>query len=146
MSNPEISFRAVLAPLSPEDFFVRIWSRSPAHVVGDPGKFSSLFSWDEFNRLLNMSKLWSDRSMKIVLDGREVDPSEFCQTGQTREGTQAQLPNPRRVTELLQHGATIILDLEFFYLFFRKWCSISHKLHFRCLIILNCDPLVTIFN
>jgi len=81
------------------------------HIPGAADKFTHIFSWDEFNRLLNMSKLWSDRTMKIVLDGQNLDLAEYGRTGQTREGYQANMPDPEQVILLLRRGATVVLDL-----------------------------------
>jgi len=111
MPGPRISFRDIIAPVEAEDFFRNLCDRSAAHIPGHADKFSHLFSWEEFNRLLNMSKLWSDKTMKVVLDGRDLEAVEFARPGQTREGSQAMLPDPERLTALLQRGATVVLDL-----------------------------------
>ena len=81
------------------------------HIPATGAKFEHVFSWAEFNRLLNMSKLWSDRSMKIVLDGQNLDLAEHGRVSQTREGNQAIVPDPEQVVLLLRRGATVILDL-----------------------------------
>ncbi len=106
-----VSFQTLLEPVSLKQFFAEVYGRRPLHVPGSPQKFAELFSWPEFNRLLGMSKLWSDRSMKLVLDGRDVPPSSYSVSGMTREGTRALLPEAPKVEALLGRGATIILDL-----------------------------------
>jgi len=88
-----------------------VWDQRPVHIPGAAEKIGDVFSWNDFNRLLNMSKLWSDRSMKVVLDGENLEPSEFGRPGQNREGYQATLADPERVMELLRRGATVVLDL-----------------------------------
>jgi len=50
-----------------------------------------------------MSKLWSDRSMKIVLDGQNLDLAEHGRVGQTREGYQAIMPHESLFRENLPH-------------------------------------------
>ena len=106
-----VSFERLLEPVSLENFFSEVCGRRPLHVPGRSDKFGDLFSWAEFNRLLNMSKLWSDRCMKMVLDGGEVPPESYSVSGMTREGTQALLPESPKVEALLRRGATLILDL-----------------------------------
>ena len=106
-----VSFRTLLEPVTAEEFFAGVCARRPLHVPGSPQKFARLFSWQEFNRLLAMSKLWSDRSMKLVLDGRDVPPASYSVSGVTREGTRALLPEAPKVEALLGRGATLILDL-----------------------------------
>jgi hypothetical protein len=106
-----VSFQGLLEPVPLEEFFSEVSGRRPLHVEGDPQKFADLFSWAEFNRLLDMSKLWSDRCMKLVLDGREVSPESYSASGMTREGSRALLPEAPKVEALLRRGATLILDL-----------------------------------
>ncbi|HSS63139.1 MAG TPA: cupin domain-containing protein [Gammaproteobacteria bacterium] len=106
-----VSFQSLLEPVTLEKFFGDVSGRRPLHVSGNPRKFADLFSWAEFNRLLDMSKLWSDRSMKLVLDGRDVPPASYSVNGMTREGTRALLPDSPKVKALLRRGATMILDL-----------------------------------
>lgn len=107
----DTTFRQIVSPLSPEEFFASIWNQRALHIPGAVEKFQHLFSWDEFNRLLNMSKLWSDRSMKIVLDGQNLDLAEYGRVGHTRDGFQANMPNTEQTMQLMRRGATVILDL-----------------------------------
>ena len=105
------TFRQLVSPGSPEEFFHGIWEQRAVHVPGTGAKFEPIFSWAEFNRLLNMSKLWSDRTMKIILDGQNLDLAEYGRISQTREGHQAIMPDPEQVLLLLRRGATVVLDL-----------------------------------
>ncbi len=107
----DTTFRQIVSPILPEEFFRAIFEQRPVHIPGAPEKVEDIFSWAEFNRLLNMSKLWSDRSMKIVLDGQNLDLAEHGRVGQTREGYQAIMPRAEEITALLRRGATVILDL-----------------------------------
>ena len=107
----DTTFRQIVSPFSPEEFFGAIWDQRAVHIPGAADKFAHVFSWDEMNRLLNMSKLWSDRSMSIVLDGKSVDLAEYGRAGQTREGNQAIMPDPEQIMLLLRRGGTLVLDL-----------------------------------
>jgi ribosomal protein L16 Arg81 hydroxylase len=107
----DITFRELISPITPEEFFGSIWEQRAVHIPGAVDKFAHVCSWEELNRLLNMSKLWSDRSMKLVLDGEDVDPAEYGHIGQSREGLQAIVPDPEQVAALLRRGATVTLDL-----------------------------------
>lgn len=111
MTESKVSFAELVAPTAPEEFFAELWDRRAAHFPGDSDRFKHLFSWSDLNRLLEMSKLWSDRTMKLVLDGRTIEPSEYSRPGQSREGNQALLPMPEQVRNFLARGATLILDL-----------------------------------
>jgi ribosomal protein L16 Arg81 hydroxylase len=106
-----ITFRQLLHPISVEDFFAQLHGKRAVHIPGNDDKLANVFSWDEFNRLLNQATLWSDQSTKMVLNGRSLDSSEFCTAGRNREGSQAMMLDPGRVTKHLRGGATLILDL-----------------------------------
>jgi hypothetical protein len=110
MDNQAISYRDLLHPLTPEDFFDQYYGTKPVHIPGDAEKLARIFSWDELNRLLNMLRLWTGKSLKMALDGRNLQPEEFCYPGVTVEGYRAMRPDPHRVTELLRRGATVVLD------------------------------------
>ena len=60
----DITFQKLLRPMSPEQFFAGAYGKSAIHIPGHVDKFAKVFSWDEFNRLLNQPALWSDRAMK----------------------------------------------------------------------------------
>ncbi len=106
-----ITFRGLIAPLSAEDFFDTHYGRSSVHVPGADDKFAGIFSWDACNRLLAMTSLWSEGSMKMALDGNNLEPDDFCAPGRTREGHRALRPDAERVSGLLRDGATLVLDL-----------------------------------
>jgi hypothetical protein len=97
--------------MTADQFFAHAYGKLATHIPGHPQKFANTFSWDEFNRLFNQPALWSDQSMKMVLNGHDLEPTKFCMPGRTREGTEAMLPDPKRVTHYLQQGATLVLDL-----------------------------------
>ena len=111
MNNSAFTFGRLLSPTSVETFYSDIYGKCPLHVAGSPEKFGSAFSWTELNRLLDMSGLWSDQSMKLVLDGRVVEPSSYSFTGMTREGNPGLLPETKLVEGYLRSGATLVLDL-----------------------------------
>jgi hypothetical protein len=105
-----ITFREILDPVTAEDFFDHTFGRKHLYVPGRADKFARVFSWDAMSQLLGTAALWSDRSMKMVLDGRQLAPHEFCRPALTREGAETLQPDPKRVAEALRKGATVVLD------------------------------------
>ena len=110
MDDRPISFRSILDPVTPEEFFAEYFDKKPLHVPGPDDKFTHVFSWQELNELLEAKTLWSENTFKIVLDGEDIDYGEFSSSGQTRDGHQGLLPNPNKVHEYLRQGATLVLD------------------------------------
>jgi hypothetical protein len=106
-----IGFRDLLAPVSPEDFLESRFGRSPLFLPGDETRFDAVFSWQGVSRLLDMTTLWSAVTLKVVLDGRDLEPEEYCTTQQNRDGGTVAQPDPERVQALIRQGATISLDL-----------------------------------
>ena len=72
------SLTDLLSPLAPERFFAEYYDRQPLHLRGGLGKFASVLSWRQINRLLDMTHIWSAQSLKLVLDGTPVPPEQYC--------------------------------------------------------------------
>jgi len=106
-----IGFRDILAPVRPEDFLANSFGREALYLPGPEKRFDGVFSWQRVTDLLNMSSLWSATTLKVVLDGRTVQPEEYCITGQNRDGGTVAQPDPERVQALIRQGATISLNL-----------------------------------
>lgn len=110
-SQTSITFRDLIAPMTPEAFFAEYSGRRAVHIPGDADKISHLFDWSSFNRLVNMTTMWNAQTMKMAMDGRNLAPDEFCIPGTMREGGRAMLPDWPRVGTLLEDGASLVLDL-----------------------------------
>ena len=113
MYDQAISFRYLLHPVLPEVFFEEICDKQVRHIPGPDDKFAPVFSWEELNRLLDMSDVWSGDSLKLVLDQRKLSPSEYCHPSirsHVEKASKVMLPDARRVSEFLRRGATLILD------------------------------------
>ncbi len=107
----EFTFKDLLVPLSMDQFFRDHYERQPVHIPGNAEKSNRVFSWAELNGLMDMTTLWSEQSVNLVLDGKPLDPRTFCKPGALREGGPALRPVPQRLGELLAQGATLVLNL-----------------------------------
>jgi len=107
----ELTFKKLLSPFSVDQFFDEFYERRPLHIPGDAAKAEQVFSWSELNALFDMTTLWSEQSVNMVLDGQPVDPRRFCMPGALREGPPTLRPVPERVRALLEQGATMVLNL-----------------------------------
>lgn len=110
-AGPRFGFAELVRPLDPKDFLGTVFGREPRHFPGDADRFGSLFSFTEMNRLLGMWRLWSERTFKVVLDGRDLAAEEFCVAGHSRQGHPVMLVDARRVEALMARGATVVLDM-----------------------------------
>lgn len=106
-----MTFRELIYPMTAEEFFTHAYGKLAVHIPGHAQKFVDTFSWEEFNRLFNQPALWSARSMKMVLNGRDLQAAEFCSPGHNREGVETMLPDPTKVASYVRRGATLVLDL-----------------------------------
>ena len=106
----QVTFQELIQPLSKAQFFCDIEGQSPRHFPGAPDRFETLFGWRDMERLLDMSSLWSDMALKLVLDGAEVPLEDYCVAGSTREGQRVMVPVAARLEEALGAGATLVLD------------------------------------
>lgn len=110
MQRP-LAFSDLINPLTPQKFFDEYQGKTAVQLPGRRRRFTTVFSWMEFNRLLDMTTVWSDTTMKVVLDGRELTPKEFCSGVASREGHSVMQPEPKRLKLFLEQGATVVLDL-----------------------------------
>lgn len=110
-AGPRLGFAELVRPLEPHDFLGTVLGREPRHFPGGADRFGSLFSFAEMNRLLGMWRLWSERTFKVVLDGRDLAAGEFCVAGHGRQGHPVMLVDARRVEALMARGATVVLDV-----------------------------------
>ena len=110
MDNSDISFRELIHPLAPEDFLAENFGRAPMRVSGGAGKFADVFSWEEANRLLNVSKIWSSATLRLLYNGQVVPASEYCYESRNRDGNQILRPDPTLVSEALRAGTILVLD------------------------------------
>ena len=111
IAGSSLGLSGLIAPLSPQAFLTTVQGREARHFPGHASRFEQLFSFQEVNRLLGMWRLWTDRTFKVVLDGRDLPCEEFCSRGTGRDGHAAMLVDARRVEPLLARGATVVLDL-----------------------------------
>ena len=104
------TFREFVAPLSAEEFFSDYYASRPLHIPGSPDKFAGVASWESFNEILAMTTLWTNVSLELHMEGRSLDPHEYCVPHKDREGRQVLRPNFRRVADLAGRGATIVAN------------------------------------
>ena len=105
-----VSFADLLAPVTVEQFRRDYLDRAPLHIPGAADKFAAVMSWPELNRLLDMTAIWSDRSLALALDRRVVAAAEYCRLGRDRSGRATMLPDPARVRGLVRQGASLLLN------------------------------------
>jgi hypothetical protein len=101
---------ALLAPVTPEQFFAEYFDRQPLHVRADPGKFAGVLSWRGINRLLDMTHIWSGTSIKLVLDSQTIPAEQFCAPALGRDGVQVMQPDPRKVQAWIAKGASLVMN------------------------------------
>jgi ribosomal protein L16 Arg81 hydroxylase len=100
----------LLAPLSPERFFSEYHDRQPLHLPGAAGKFAGVLSWRQLNRLLDMTHIWSSRSLQVVLDSTPVPPEQYCGRATSRDGDPVQQPEANNLRALIARGASLVLN------------------------------------
>lgn len=100
----------LLAPMSPEQFFAEYYDKQPLHLRGAASKFAQVLSWRQINRLLDMSHIWTDQSLKIVMDGRIVPAAQYCSRAKTREAMDGMQPDAAKVMDWVRRGASLALN------------------------------------
>lgn len=104
------SFSDLLAPVTVPRFRRDHLDRAPLHVPGPSDKYATVMSWDGLNRLLDMTAIWSDKSLQLALDRRMIPAERYCRRTQDRDGRPVLRPEPSTVRRLLDQGASLLLN------------------------------------
>ena len=110
MEDQILTFRQLIAPVTPEDFFGSYFYRKPLHLEGDAGRYSEIFSWRDLNALLRMTAIWSDKSLELAKHGRTLPAEAYCYEGINRDNARSMRPDFDRVREHLRQGASLTLN------------------------------------
>ncbi|MEN9498878.1 MAG: hypothetical protein RIS83_697, partial [Pseudomonadota bacterium] len=100
----------LLAPLTPERFFAEYYDRQPLHLPGAAEKFAPVLDWAGINRLLGMTHIWSERSLKLVLDSTTIPPAQYSQSAMSRDGATTLQPITAKVQEWVARGASVVMN------------------------------------
>ncbi len=109
MEKQILTFREIIAPVTPEVFFAEYYRKKPIYIPGSPEKFEKIMTWDGLNALLEMSTLWSERNLALAYLGQPVSVLEYSIPTSDRYNRQY-APDMDRVVAKLQQGATLKLD------------------------------------
>jgi lysine-specific demethylase/histidyl-hydroxylase NO66 len=94
----------------PGRFAAEYWARAPLYRPGaDTAAFADLFSLGDVDRILS-STTPRYPAFRMVKDGRQLDRRSYTNSGRVGGQPVDDLADPRRVYELFDGGATIVLQ------------------------------------
>lgn len=105
-----VTLADILAPMTPETFFAEYYDRKPLHIPGAADKFAGLMDWDILTRLLNMTAIWSSKSLLLQADRQTLAPARYCTPAEDRSGNTVLQPDAGKVMELLRGGASLVAN------------------------------------
>jgi bifunctional lysine-specific demethylase and histidyl-hydroxylase NO66 len=92
----------------PELFLSEHWSRRPCVQRGFPERFADIFSVDEFDRIMALGGVQSDR-IYFIKDGTSMPRKAFTSVRHAAYGDET-VVDCRRASELLKMGGTILVN------------------------------------
>lgn len=110
MRTPAFSFDEILAPIGLERFRAEYDGQKPLHLKGRPDKFAEVMNWDKLSEILSQITIWSQGSLKLILDKEPIPAARYCAPAAGRDGGQVLRPDPDKVKDFLRRGATLIAD------------------------------------
>ena len=108
-ANP-FSLDAILAPMSVSEFLKDYYGKTFVHIPGNADKFPGVMDFDIFTRLLNMTSIWSSKSLEVVIDRARIDPRAYCNPAPNRDGQEILQPDPDKVMDFLRKGASLVAN------------------------------------
>lgn len=106
----KMTFEQLLSPMAQDEFLEKYNNRKPMLIRGAADKFSQVLSWSEIHRLLNMDRIWTHRTMVLLLDGEAISPKEYCTVTIKDGGRVISRPQARLVRRFVQQGASLVLN------------------------------------
>ncbi len=105
------SFSDLIKPIKEKNFFENFYDKKFLHIKAtDSNKFLNIFNWDSFSRILNMTSIWTSSSLQLVLDKNKIEAEDYCYPGIDRDGNEVFQPQPNKIIEYLNKGATLIAN------------------------------------
>lgn len=111
MSEQQMTFARLIAPMGVDEFFDQYYEKKPVHIKGAADKASDVCNWDDFNELVARTGIWSDQTFKMVIDTERVPPQGYCERAPGRDGMMVMVPSSPKVQKQMDAGASIVLDL-----------------------------------
>ena len=111
MTTQKMSVEKLIDPLPVAAFEADYRGKQHVYIPGPAEKFADVCSWDEINRLLDMSGLWSNELIALAHDGGVMAAEQYCTDAVDRDGYVVKRPDPAQVTKHIQDGATLVLNL-----------------------------------
>lgn len=105
-----LDFAELIRPMTPETFFSEYYGRNPCLIEGDGSLYGTLFGWEDVTQFLEMSSVWSAETLKLVLDERTLDPSEYCRRTAGRDGVAVMRPQPKLINAWMDKGASVVFN------------------------------------
>lgn len=114
MKPTNFDFAALLAPIDERQFWEEHYGRKPLHISQADGGGTSaakagLMSFAGLDALLAEPARWTQDTIKLVLNGRGVDPAHFKVTREFSQGESSR-PDPALIQTLMMAGATVVID------------------------------------
>jgi len=104
------NFAQLLAPFDPEVFFRDYYGRKPLHIRGGANKFREVMSWSILEGLVNRTSIWSQNSLKLVLDTKPLPAASYCVSAMGRDGVTVMQPSAPLLNDWLAKGASLVLN------------------------------------
>lgn len=105
-----MTLQDLLAPITPERFMAEHYDRAPLHIEGGADKFAAVLDWAGINRLLDMTHVWTETSLKLVLDSVPVPPAQYSVKATSRDGAPVLQPVAAKVQDWVRRGASVVMN------------------------------------
>ena len=111
MTNKNLTFANLIAPISEDEFFKNFHDIKFLHIRSDnEEKFSNIMSWEILTNILNMTSIWSPTSLGLYLDTKPIPSDQYCRPAVDRNNNPGLQPDAEKVKSLLRKGASLVAN------------------------------------
>ena len=111
MTNKNITFANLIAPISEDEFFKKFHDTKFLHIRSEnTEKFTNIMSWDILTNMLNMTSVWSPTSLGLYLDTKPIPSDQYCRPAIDRNNNPGLQPDAEKVIAFLRKGASLVAN------------------------------------
>ena len=111
MTNKNLTFANLIAPISEDEFFKSFHDTKFLHIRSEnEEKFTDIMSWDILTNMLNMTSVWSPTSLGLFLDTKPIPSDQYCRPAIDRNNSPGLQPDTEKVKAFLRKGASLVAN------------------------------------
>ena len=110
MQSQRHTFEHLIFPIGRERFFAEFLGQKPLYIKGDTSKLSDLFSWQDFDEIINEGAYWTGTNLTLVANGQALKADDYCANSDTDSVFGPHRLDREKLLGCLRQKPSLVLD------------------------------------